>query len=189
MKQRFSSWTRIGLNGITKQPDAISATDFMHQIECLAKNCDAISAIKLVQEALSDDERLKQVLDRLNQANIRVNKDKCVFDKFRVPFLGHILDEDNVVADPEKIREIQEIPSPKNKGQVRAFLGTRLYKLTSKKVKWEWTGEHHNEWIQVKELLLSTKILKTVDEKSPLKLMCDACEIGMGAVLMQKKGK
>ncbi|KAI0986043.1 hypothetical protein GJ496_008463 [Pomphorhynchus laevis] len=53
----------------------------------------------------------------------------------------------------------------------------RLYELTSKKVKWEWTGEHHNEWIQ------------NVDEKSPLKLMCNACEVGLGAVLMQNKSK
>jgi len=40
-------------------------------------------------------------------AGIKLNEDKCGFSKVCVKFLGHIIDEDCIRADPEKIATVQ----------------------------------------------------------------------------------
>ena len=49
------------------------------------------------------DETLEKVLEICVQANLKLNKDKCLFRCISIPFLGGIISEQNVSPDPRKV--------------------------------------------------------------------------------------
>ena len=53
------------------------------------------------------DHRLTAVLERLQQAKVTLNKDKCKFSVKSVRFLGHIIDNSGIHPDPQKLEAIQ----------------------------------------------------------------------------------
>ena len=66
---------------------------------------------------------VRQVLQRLLENRLFVKAEKCVFSTNSVEFLGHILEEGRVWADPKKIRAVEEWPCPTDRTQLRRFLG------------------------------------------------------------------
>jgi hypothetical protein len=48
------------------------------------------------------DERLKKVLQKLEEANVTLNGDKCEFSKPEVHYLGHVINATGISADPKK---------------------------------------------------------------------------------------
>ena len=48
------------------------------------------------------DVRLRQVLDRSREANLKLNPEKCHIRQEAVPYIGHVLTKDGLIADPEK---------------------------------------------------------------------------------------
>ncbi len=69
------------------------------------------------------DERLKKVLQKLEEANVTLNGDKCEFSKPEVHYLGHVINATGISADPEKVRAITEMSSPNSTQEARRFLG------------------------------------------------------------------
>ena len=57
---------------------------------------------------------IRQVCQRLQDQNIRASAAKCKFFADRLPLLGHVIDDQGIHADPEKIREIQNWHTPKS---------------------------------------------------------------------------
>ena len=68
------------------------------------------------------DLRLRKVLERIKTAGVTLNKQKSEFGKTTVKFLGHIIDQEGIRADPEKIASIETFPEPKNRKELRRFL-------------------------------------------------------------------
>ncbi|KAK2718174.1 hypothetical protein QYM36_005478 [Artemia franciscana] len=58
------------------------------------------------------DQRLSAVLRRARVKGICFNSEKCEFSKDKVKYFGHIISRDGIKPDPEKIRAIQDMPSP-----------------------------------------------------------------------------
>ena len=56
------------------------------------------------------DERLQAVLQRCEQINLTLNKEKCYFRVPEVTYIGHILNDKGIQHDPEKVRAIQDMP-------------------------------------------------------------------------------
>jgi hypothetical protein len=52
---------------------------------------------------------------------------KCSFYQRQIHYLGHIISEEGIVVDPEKIRAIEGWPVPKNVSEVRSFMGLAGY--------------------------------------------------------------
>jgi len=50
------------------------------------------------------DERLQAALKRIKEARANLNPAKCVFNQLR--FLGHIIDQEGIRADPDKTSAI-----------------------------------------------------------------------------------
>eukprot|EP00112_Aurelia_sp_Birch-Aquarium-sp1_P024655 Seg788.11 transcript_id=Seg788.11/GoldUCD/mRNA.D3Y31 product="Retrovirus-related Pol polyprotein from transposon 297" pseudo=true protein_id=Seg788.11/GoldUCD/D3Y31 len=69
------------------------------------------------------DQSLHAVLNKLKEANITLNPEKCEFSKTSIKILGHIVRSDGIKPDPDKIKSILSLPVPKNIAQVRSFLG------------------------------------------------------------------
>ncbi len=68
-------------------------------------------------------ENLEQVLTKLEEAGLRLNKEKCFFLRPKIEYLGHILDTQGVHPTEEKIKAIKDAPQPKNVSELRSFLG------------------------------------------------------------------
>ena len=69
------------------------------------------------------DERLLQVLQKLESVGITLNENKCVFAERFLTFLGHRIDEYGLRPCPEKVRAISEMATQQNVSDIRRFLG------------------------------------------------------------------
>ena len=63
------------------------------------------------------DARLKQVLTRAREVNVKFNAKKCKIKQEEVPYVSHVLSEDGLKPDPEKIRAVKEVKPPENARQ------------------------------------------------------------------------
>ena len=52
---------------------------------------------------------------------------KCDFFKDKIQYLGHVVTKERISVDPEKIREIEDWPVPKDVTDVRSFMGITGY--------------------------------------------------------------
>ena len=120
-----------------------------------------------------------------------------------VKFLGHVISDDGVSVDPEKIEVIRNWPVPWNASEVRSFLGLGNYfkrfaqgysKLTSPLIDltkpnraFEWNAAAQSAFELMKMLLSSAPVLALADLTAPFEVICDASGYGCGAVLQQNK--
>ena len=52
--------------------------------------------------------RLREVLQRLRKANLKLSPKKCLFFQHEVPILGHIVGRDGVRTDPQKVAVVRD---------------------------------------------------------------------------------
>ncbi|KAK7879850.1 hypothetical protein WMY93_033485 [Mugilogobius chulae] len=82
----------------------------------------------IFSDSLEEHERrLLRVLDRLRQYGLKLSPEKCRFFQTSVRYLGHIVSEQGVETDPEKIETIKAWPIPTTLKQLRSFLGFAGY--------------------------------------------------------------
>nr|XP_029719795.1 uncharacterized protein LOC115261997 [Aedes albopictus] len=88
--------------------------------------------------------RLEEVLRRLDQHGIRVNKDKCEFFVDQIEYCGYLIDKDGIHKIRKKVAAIQEMPQPKNKDEVRSFFlyGRKFMLITDNQAISKIFGEH-----------------------------------------------
>ena len=72
-------------------------------------------------EELLDD--VKETLERLRGANIKLNPKKCTFGAQEGKFLGHIVTGEGIEANPSKIKAILETTLPKNLKEIQSLTG------------------------------------------------------------------
>ena len=149
------------------------------------------------------DRRLTAVLERLQQAKVTLNKDKCKFSVKSVRFLGHIVDNSGIHPDPQKLEAIQMLPKPKSASEVRRFLGMAnqlgkflpslaeiskpLCDLLSKNDMWNWGELQEKAFQAVKKALSSSPVLAIYKPDSETAISADASSFGIGGVLSQKQ--
>ena len=71
------------------------------------------------------EEHQKQVIrlfKRLEQVNLSIQPDKCVFLSKKVEYLGHVITPDGVFDNPGKVSAVLNLPTPKNQTNIRQFL-------------------------------------------------------------------
>ncbi|MCG8049377.1 MAG: RNase H-like domain-containing protein [Candidatus Thiodiazotropha endolucinida] len=137
---------------------------------------------------------------------------KCEFFKSEVTYLGHVVSEDGIKTDPEKIRALKDWPSPKGLKDVRKFLGFAGYyrrfvrgfasivrplndllvgnstkKPSKRKTLFTWEEPQQKAFDTIIEQLSSPPVLAYANYKLPFKLHTDASCSGLGAVLYQRQ--
>src|SRR3990170_1079624 len=147
-------------------------------------------------------DHIKQVLQKLREAQLKIKLKKCYFCFPSLTFLGHIVGRGGIQTDPEKIIKIKNFPIPQNISQLRAALGlfgyyrkfikdfsrhAKLLNLLLKKGQaYQWTDKQQNAFERLKEMLLKAPILRYPDWEKPFIIYTDASKTGLGAVLSQK---
>ncbi len=69
------------------------------------------------------DAQLKRVMKTIKFAGLRLNKDNCKIRQSGLHFLGQVVDENGVQADPEKVKAIAELKAPTNVHEHKKVLG------------------------------------------------------------------
>jgi len=70
----------------------------------------------------SHRDHLLQVFEILKRNHLWVNRKKCCFESSSIEYLGHIISAQGVVADPKKISDMVDWPTPKDLKALRVFL-------------------------------------------------------------------
>lgn len=146
-------------------------------------------------------EQISKVLKALNDNNITVKLSKSKFLRKNIKFLGYVISPQGIIADPDKIKCIQEFPVPINIKQMQAFLGlcnfyrkfqknyseltAKFANLLCSKNKWVWGKQEQENFELIKQRFLQTVILCHPDFSKTLYLNTDASNISVGAELYQ----
>ena len=72
-------------------------------------------------------EHIKIVMDVLRDNKLFAKMSKCVFAVQQVEYLEHVISEQGVATDPQKIAAIVEWPTPDTVTKLRSFLGLAGY--------------------------------------------------------------
>ena len=67
-------------------------------------------------------EYLRLTLKLLRKHKLYVGLRKCDFYKYRIHYLGHIISDEGIYVDPEKIEAIMNWPTPRNVTDVISFM-------------------------------------------------------------------
>lgn len=70
---------------------------------------------------------LKTVFDRLIAAKLCINPSKCTFAQKTIRYLGHVIIEDGVHTDPDKVKAVSLLPEPTTLKELRSFLNTAAW--------------------------------------------------------------
>lgn len=71
--------------------------------------------------------KLTDVFRRLRQHNLKLQPSKCEFLRKELTYLGHVISEDGIKPDPNKISAVKNFPTPKSQTEVKSFLGLSSY--------------------------------------------------------------
>ena len=69
----------------------------------------------------------QEILQCLRDANLKLQPSKFNLLQTQVDFLGHVINEDSVLPNPENVSEILNWSQPRSHTQVRQFLGMASY--------------------------------------------------------------
>jgi len=69
------------------------------------------------------DEIVEEILRRLEENDLYVKPEKCVWKVRKIGFLGIIIGPDEIEMEKEKVNRVLSWPEPKNVKDVRKFLG------------------------------------------------------------------
>ncbi|CAB0040714.1 unnamed protein product [Trichogramma brassicae] len=144
---------------------------------------------------------LREVFCRFKAAKLKPNWEKSKFGRERLKYLGHVIDKNGIHTDPDKVKAITDMPTPKNLRDLRRFTGliswyrrfvpniaslaAPLNKLLRKNVRWTWGETQEKAFNTLKEHLIKAPILACPNFSEMFILQTDASNDGLGAVLTQ----
>lgn len=179
--QKFLDTTLQGLEGVTAYFDDI------------AVHADSLEKCH---------SRLIKCLNRLKEANLHLNRNKCKLFASEISYLGHIVNAEGIQKSPDKVEAIIKAPRPKNISEVRSFIGYvsyyskflpnitetmhPIYQLLRRNEPFKWTPTCEAAFTKIKQQIASDTVLVKYDPKLPLILATDASPIGISAVLSHK---
>ena len=198
--------THMGNFSFTRLPFGISASPCIFQ-EFIDGVLADIPGVRAYQDDIliggatraEHDVRLQEVKDRLANNKLIPSLEKSVFGVTSVCFLGYILENGGVRADPECLSAFQNIPTPVNKQQLKSVLGTLqyychfmkkfsivaapMYDLLKKTSRFHWTDAHECALRGLIDAMIKSAPLTVFDPLKPLFMICDGSATGVGAIL------
>ena len=209
------SYQRLPM-GIAGSPDIFQEkmTGLMEQLDYVRAYIDDLL---IITKSSYEDHlaKVKQVLLRLREANLRVNVTKSTFVTNEIEYLGYILTREGIKPQRKKIEAILAIKPPNTVRELRRFLGMIIHyrdlwekrshllapltdlvgecgqtkatkKKGTKKKPWYWAQEHQDAFDATKAALAREVMLAYPDFSIPFDIYTDASSRQLGAVICQR---
>ena len=123
-----------------------------------------------MKDAIADhDVKIRKLLTRCQERNIKLDKQKVAFKQTEVPYMGHLLTSEGVKADPSKVEAVHNMERPIDVTSVQRIMGTVGYlakflprlsvvseplrQLTKKKAEFPWDKVYDGAFCRIKEMV------------------------------------
>ncbi len=149
---------------------------------------------------LTHFDKLELVLQKLQEAGLKLNLPKCKFLCSCIEFLGHVVDKHDIHTTDAKVRAVQDFPIPKSVNHLRSFfclagyyrafirdfasIASPLTRLLKNDVSFVWHDAQQTSVDRLKHALTHAPVLAFSDYSQPFTLFTDASASGVGALLM-----
>jgi hypothetical protein len=149
------------------------------------------------------DQRLKKVLQRCRDINLKINPKKTKLCVKEVEYIGHKLTDQGVKVSDEKVRAILEMPEPENISQVQTLLGMVNYTMKfmpnlsavteplrqlikqGSDANFYFDEVHRQSFTKLKKMMTTAPVLKYYSMTEPITVTCDASQSGLGCAILQ----
>lgn len=147
------------------------------------------------------NETLAEVMRLLRKNNLQLKISKCCFYAHEFEYLGHIISEEGMKANPKKIQAVTEYPRPKTVKEIQSFLGMCAYyrryvknfakiakpltMLLKKEQPFIWTPSQQEAFSELKKILAEQVTLAFPDFNELFYVTTDASNFAIGGVLSQ----
>ena len=159
----------------------------------------------LVKSRREEDhlEDLRETFDTLRSYNMKLNLGKCAFEVTVGKFLGFMVSQRGIEANPDKIRVIMEMTPPRNVKEVQslngkfAVLNRFVSRATDKclpffrmlKKSFEWTDECQQAFEELKAYLSAPPLLSPSQPGEELFLYLAVSLAAISAALIREEEK
>lgn len=146
------------------------------------------------------NQRLKKVLQRCREKNLKLNPQKTKLCTNEVEYIGHKLTDKGLQISDDKVKAILDMPEPTSIENVRTFLGMVTYlskflpnlstfteplRQLVKDKEFYFEESQRVSFNEIKSLITKAPVLKYYSVTEAVTISCDASQSGLGAVLMQ----
>jgi hypothetical protein len=144
---------------------------------------------------------VRMVLETLLHHKLYAKASKCQFSCASVGFLGHFISEHGVAVDPRKVAAVAEWAMPTSCTDVCRFVGLANYyhkfvlrfsalaapftALCSPRATFRWGPAEQTSFDALKTALVLAPVLRVWDPARPTRLLTDASELVVSAILEQ----
>ncbi|KAK8926340.1 hypothetical protein KSP39_PZI018276 [Platanthera zijinensis] len=163
---------------------------------------DLLVKSKSAAEHVAD---LTETFATLRRYKMRLNPAKCVFGAGRGKFLGHLLTPLGVEPNPDKVKAIVEMASPRDSKEVQRLTGrlaglsrflsragekcSPFFKTLRGNQKFEWTPECEEAFVKLKQQLTRAPLLQGPQGGEDLLLYLGVGAEAVSSVLVREEGK
>ena len=77
----------------------------------------------------SHDENLKALKEAAKKDNFTFNEEKCLYNCTQIKLLGHLVENDVIKPDPERVAALNDLQQPATKKELQRILGLFSYYL------------------------------------------------------------
>eukprot|EP00253_Pinus_taeda_P006823 PITA_06823 len=145
---------------------------------------------------------LERILLKCRRFGISLNTTKSIFALTSGKLLGHIISEEGIRIDPNRVSAIQRLDLPRSKKEVQSFLGKvnfvrrfipnfaevvkHITKMLKKGADFKWTAEAKKSFEEIKKALTPAPVLISPDFTKEFLIFTFASEDTIVGVLLQK---
>ena len=143
---------------------------------------------------------LRLCLERCRQGRLSLNPAKCAFGVTSGTLLGHIVSEEGIAVDPDKVKAILEALAPLNAKALSRFLGqirwhSRMIRYLADvatplhaavhRAPFQWTSVEQDAYDCLKKMMSRVLVVQPPDWDKAFHVFVDASDIAIGSALMQ----
>ncbi|UYV83268.1 K02A2.6-like, partial [Cordylochernes scorpioides] len=185
-------------------------TEWSHPMVVVKKKIwDSFQNITYVDDLLiyadtiqEHNKKLKGILEKAKEKNIKFDLTKAQICLTKVRFLGHVISQNGIDPEPNKIDKLITFKRPEDKKSLQRIMGLYNYLgkfipnlaastsnirgILRKNVVWHWGPKQDGEFDHIKECVRNAPSLAHFDKSKMLILQCDASKDAMGAALLQE---
>jgi len=169
----------------------------------LGRNVDSYIDDMIVKSKKSEDHLtdLEETFDRLRRYNLKLNPVKCVFAVGGGKFLGYLVTERGIEANPEKIRAILDMSPPRTIKEVQRLTGrvaalnrfisrsadkcSEFFRTLKNPTNFQWTANCQAAFDELKKCLTTPPVLSAPLPNEDLFLYLAVSDHALSSVLVR----